>query len=183
MNRRYHVNEHFGPPVPEISNRKYSGYSKEEGKNSAKYIFSKLSFIFEKMKSLDVYDNTTLIIVSDHGVHYNSKDSWDEKAIHPVLMIKENNEAGRLKTSEQLMSNADVFSIPTRAVFGKSFDVIESPITTKNPRELIYWSTDHGDKNTLDEIKVPIHFGIRLQTGNDVTDKTTWDTVFVDKKN
>ncbi|MGD9994982.1 MAG: membrane protein insertase YidC [Salinivirgaceae bacterium] len=183
MNRRYHVNEHFGPPVLEISNRKYSGYSKEEGKNSAKYIFSKLSFIFEKMKSLDVYDNTTLIIVSDHGVHYNSKDSWDEKAIHPVLMIKENNEARRLKTSEQLMSNADVFSISTRAVFGKSFDVIESPLTTKNPRELIYWSTDHGDKNTLDEIKVPIHFGIRLQTGDDVTDKTTWDTVFVDKKN
>ncbi|PKP08790.1 MAG: hypothetical protein CVU09_14665, partial [Bacteroidetes bacterium HGW-Bacteroidetes-4] len=182
MNRRYHINEHFGPPVQEIIKLKYSGYSREEGKNSAKYFFDKFSYLFQKMKDLDVYNNTTIVLVSDHGVHYNSNESWDEKAIYPIFLIKENNARGTLKTSNQLMSNADVFAISTKIAFGKSFDIIESPINLDNPRELIYWSTDHGDKNTLNEKKVPIHFGIRLHSGDDVTDKSTWDTVYVDKK-
>ena len=45
------------------------------------FIFSQLSRLFERMKELDVYDNSLIIIVSDHGTVF-SPEIWLEHGVH-----------------------------------------------------------------------------------------------------
>jgi arylsulfatase A-like enzyme len=162
--------------VDEIRQKQFSGFEIKEGLISAEYFFEKLSGIFENLKTLGVYNNTTIVLVSDHGVQYGKDKTWDEMAIHPLLIVKENNSRGTLQISEQLMSNADVYALTTQVAVGNLPNVY-NPFQNKQDRELFYWSTKHGDNNTLEESSISIPFGIRLKTGDKVYDKQTWDTV------
>ena len=63
---------------------------------------------FEFIKKENLYDNTKIIIVSDHGGSYKSrKANSGMEPYNPLLMFKDFNERGKLKISEELMSNAD----------------------------------------------------------------------------
>ncbi|MGN0319139.1 MAG: membrane protein insertase YidC [Lachnospira sp.] len=78
------------------------------------------------MKENDVYDNTRIIIVSDHGSAFGQFDYMqldngvDAEFYNPLLLVKDFNETG-YKTSDEFMTNADV---PTLAVSG----VIDNPV-------------------------------------------------------
>lgn len=81
--------------------------------------FKRLGEFFEILKKEGCYDNTKIILYSDHGVGAWEDDfTSDEKfaAIrpgnyHPFLMVKDFNETGALRTSDEFMTNADVPSI------------------------------------------------------------------------
>ena len=80
----------------------------------------------EYLKANDVYDNTRIIIVSDHGKELGQFDSLkinsevDIQAYSPLLLVKDFNAKG-FNISDEYMTNADV---PTLAVK----DVISNPI-------------------------------------------------------
>lgn len=86
------------------------------------------------LKKNNVYDNTRIIIVADHGrplgqlndmVIKDSKDElniYDSEFYYPLLLVKDFN-SNKFSTSEQLMTNGDV---PTLAMK----DLIKNP---KNP--------------------------------------------------
>ncbi len=84
---------------------------------------------FNYLKENNVYDNTRIIIVSDHGTRSGSINNPAVKNIqfimgnNPVLFVKDFNEQGNFKTSYEFMTNAD---IPELA----SANVINNP---KNP--------------------------------------------------
>ena len=79
--------------------------------------FNKLCEWFEYLKKNNAYDNTKIIIVSDHGRDIDDpffEDfSADEKErnwytfYHPLLLVKDFNSSGKLKTSSEFMTNAD----------------------------------------------------------------------------
>ena len=89
---------------------------------------------FDYLRDNDVYDNTRIIIVSDHGQHIqqiqqlilgNPDDEWDStnkdvERYFPLLMVKDFNSTG-FTTSSEFMTNADV---PTLAFQ----DLIEDPV-------------------------------------------------------
>ncbi len=83
---------------------------------------------FEYMRENDVYDNTRIILVSDHGrglEHFDDfriEDSDDLSYYYPLLMVKDFESEG-FTTSEVFMTNGDV---PTLAMEG----IIENP---RNP--------------------------------------------------
>lgn len=92
---------------------------------------------FDYLRDNDVYDNTKIIIVSDHG---HALDHFDELIVeehpdsiknvdfyYPLLMVKDFN-SKEFTTSTEFMTNADV---PTLAVK----DLIENPVNpfTGNP--------------------------------------------------
>ena len=86
---------------------------------------------FDYLRENDVYDNTRIIIVSDHGRNLNHFDellmdtgngTTDVSLYYPLLLVKDFNEEG-FETSDAFMTNADV---PTLAVS----DLIED---AKNP--------------------------------------------------
>lgn len=113
----------------------------ELAENSFKENLFLLSNWFKWLKKEGIYDNTKIIIVSDHGISglspmYNDFTHIEDKngnklfptgRIHPVMLIKDFNSKGDLKVSDKLLSNADTFDLAT-SVLG-----IEDPVNDYNP--------------------------------------------------
>lgn len=76
---------------------------------------------FDYLRENNVYDNTKIILVSDHGRVLNHFDDFmleggiDGALFYPLLMVKDFNSEG-FTISEDFMTNADVPSIATNGV-------------------------------------------------------------------
>jgi len=86
----------------------------------------RLSEYFDFLKSNDVYDNTRIILVSDHGLldaTYVTKTNLPFHVDHfnPFLLVKDFNAKGEMKTDTAFMTNADVPSLAMK-------DLIENPV-------------------------------------------------------
>lgn len=80
---------------------------------------------FDYMRENDIYDNTRIIIVADHGRFLNQLDNMtvdkiNIEAFYPLLMVKDFN-SKEFTISEEFMTNGDV---PTLAVTG----LIDNPV-------------------------------------------------------
>jgi hypothetical protein len=75
---------------------------------------------FLYLKDEDVYDNTRIIIVSDHGPESNFVTKIDlpinVDQFNPLLLVKDFDASGNLKTDMSFMSNADVPTIALRGL-------------------------------------------------------------------
>ena len=82
---------------------------------------------FDYLKQNDVYDNTRIILVSDHGSYVRLSedmmlsDEMNALNYNPLLMVKDFDSHGELKTDGAFMTNADV---PTIAMA----DLIMNPV-------------------------------------------------------
>ena len=83
----------------------------------------------EYLKANGCYDNTRIIIVSDHGFHLENFPeimrndlgaNLDGESYTPLLMVKDFDSRGDLKTSEEFMTNADTPYLATK-------DIISNP--------------------------------------------------------
>lgn len=89
-------------------------------------VMLRLSEWFDYLRENDVYDNTKIILVSDHGYYLDQTEELihgdiDVSSYFPLLMVKDFGETGEIETSTEFMTNADV---PTLAFDG----VIENPV-------------------------------------------------------
>lgn len=92
--------------------------------------FKKLGEWFDHLRKADVYDNTRIILVADHGRHLFQNEELimggpdnpyrDVEYYYPLLMVKDFG-SDEFTTSEEFMTNADV---PTLAMEG----IIENPV-------------------------------------------------------
>ena len=82
------------------------------------------------LKQEGIYDNTRIIIVSDHGALLGSKPEWelndngktlDIMQFNPILLVKDFNSSGELNTDYTFMTNADTPSLAMK-------DIIDNPI-------------------------------------------------------
>jgi hypothetical protein len=113
-------------PVSVVTN-----YGKAFGNSSAYHVnaaaIKRLASWFEYLKENDVYDNTRIIIVSDHGPEPNFltklKLPFNIEQYNPLLMVKDFNSAGEIQTDNTFMSNADVPALALK-------DLIDDP---RNP--------------------------------------------------
>jgi len=104
--------------------------------NSALYL--QVGEWLEELKKNDVYDNTRIIIVSDHGRSINAMIADTELNIpnerrelyNPVLLFKDFNSKGKLQTDMSFMTNADV---PVLALDGVAKTV--NPFSGKSLKE------------------------------------------------
>lgn len=121
---------------------------------------------FDSLRLAGVYDNTRIIIVSDHGrdldqlddLIYEDQDgeTYDVTAYYPLLMVKDFNDH-EFRTSHEFMTNADV---PTLALQNLIEDPV-NPFTSKpinsdaktaHPQFIIMsriWQTDVNNGNTF----------------------------------
>ena len=123
-------------------------------------VMIKLGEWFDYMRENGVYDNTRIILVSDHG---GKLEQWDEfmledgediSAYYPLLMVKEFDKEGFM-VSEEFMTNGDV---PTLAVE----DIIDDPINpfTQKPVNM-------DDKSAHDQFVFTSHeWDIEKNEGN-----------------
>ena len=116
---------------------------------------------FDWMKKNDVYDNTKIIIVSDHGVPYERfmdkidfeipfKNINDDVistgymlGLNPLLLVKDFNQKEQIKIDSRFMSNLDVNSI----IFDKS-NPTNSPIPKTRVLQgfISWWTSDLDNK-------------------------------------
>ena len=83
-------------------------------KDNAEYMYTLMSAIKQLVKWLDylknegVYDNTRIIVISDHGGRYKSRrDSAGMEPHNPLLMVKDFDSRGLLEVSGEFMTHAD----------------------------------------------------------------------------
>lgn len=94
-------------------------FSEEEiikfgSKDNAEYMYmltaalKQIIIWIEYLKLEEIYDNTRIIIVSDHGGHYKSRfDTSGMEGYNPLLMVKDFDNRGKIQVNEKLMTNAD----------------------------------------------------------------------------
>lgn len=114
---------------------------------------------FDFMRENGVYDNTRIIIVSDHGTdtgqqdEFILEDGFDIERNYALLMVKDFDSEG-FETSEEFMTCADV---PALAVE----DVIEEPVNPFTGKEIGY-----GDKAVNEQyVLISIDYDIDINNG------------------
>jgi YidC/Oxa1 family membrane protein insertase len=116
-------------PTTAVSNYGTSPYRREIAYHTNIAALKRLGDWFGFLKANDVYDNTKIILVSDHGSlqNYvnNIKLPFNLDNFNPLLMVKDFNASGGLKTDDSFMTNADV---PFLA-FGNIIDNPVNPFT------------------------------------------------------
>lgn len=135
-----------------------------------------------------VYDNTRIIIVSDHGYFLHLKeelefgDEWDEDIMYynPLLLVKDFGSSAEFKTDETFMTNADV---PTLTTSG----LIENPVNPFTGNAIDNRAKDEG----IFYVFASHHWDVTKNDGNtyipdnwmtvqgDMKDKNNW--VYVDE--
>jgi arylsulfatase A-like enzyme len=98
--------------VKVVNNYGNSPYRKEPAYHTNIAALKRLGDWFDFLKYHNVYDNTRIILVSDHGSLENYVNNiglpFNLDNFNPLLMVKDFNVSGKLKTDNTFMTNADV---------------------------------------------------------------------------
>lgn len=116
----------FYKPQLTVTDYGKSPFNKEVWYHVNAAAIKRLSEYFDFLKKNEVYDNTRIILVSDHGLldaTYVTKTSLPFHVDHfnPLLLIKDFNVRDEMKTNMTFMTNADVPSLAME-------DLIQNPI-------------------------------------------------------
>jgi len=97
----------------------------------------KIGMFLDYLRENDVYDNTRIIIVSDHGIAlgefpdlmiHDKDQTYDMQYYNPLLMVKDFN-CNEFTVSDKFMSNADMPRLATQ-------DIIQNPVNPFTGTEL-----------------------------------------------
>ena len=120
-------------PVNVITNFGNSPFSKETAYHANNAAIKRIGDWLDFLKSNNAYDNTRIILVSDHGASpvfkYSTNLPFNIEWYNPLLMVKDFNSSGALETDNTFMSNADV---PFIALNGQ----IENPVNPFTGNEI-----------------------------------------------
>ncbi len=129
-------------PVKSVTNYGSSIFAKNDSYHTQMATFKMLANWFDYMKENGVYDNTRIVIVSDHGgaseekVFEKNKELDDKVSstkyrgrghYHCLLMFKDFNATGNIKTDNTFMTNADAPSLLLKDFGGN----LKNPYTNK----------------------------------------------------
>jgi hypothetical protein len=152
----------------------FNKYGTKEMEWSINCHINALDKMFIKMKKDGYYNNSKIIIVSDHG-SYKYGHRWHNYSIFPFLAVKDFNQRGNLKISNKAMMNSDVLAIACNGA-DSCKNVEKDPRFSDNPnRKRIFNVTLHGNKSDLINSKFPITY--QIEVVGDVYDKKNWNKI------
>jgi hypothetical protein len=112
-------------PAIAVSNYGTSPFRRETAYHTNMAALKRLGDWFDFLKKNGVYDNTKIILVSDHGAQENYVTNiglpFNVDNYNPLLMVKDFNASGTLITDNAFMSNADVPVLAFK-------DIIDDPV-------------------------------------------------------
>jgi hypothetical protein len=138
-----------------------------------------------ELKRHGVYDNTRIIIVSDHGAGVDARLSEIDipvpgerrESYNPLLLVKDFYTHGELKTDMDFMTNADVPALTLKGIVNEPVNPFTgSPIDTKPKQDGVYITTNH--------LPLPPHHGKFtfkitgdqwLRVHNNIFDPDNWE--------
>ncbi len=161
-----------GPAVDDYLRGEYDKDGDEEYTYHMACALQALSDWFDWMKVNNVYDNTKIIIASDHGSSGRGR-KWDHEAIFALLMVKDFNERGSLHVSKQLMSNADIAAILCSTIGGCE-GIGEDPIRKPAENRVVEHAiTQHGNWDWRQKKKFRVKRYVQVR--DDVYDEDNWE--------
>ncbi len=106
-------------PVSEVTNKGNGKFSNSDDYHTNAAALKRIGEWFDFLKKNNVYDNTRIVLVADHGrTGKEDEYKWDEKFkkigpghYHPLFMFKDFASTGKLKLNSDFMTNADVPSL------------------------------------------------------------------------
>lgn len=118
---------------------------------------------FDYLKENNVFDNTKIIIVSDHGAGIDSeifKDmedkGFDYNCYNPLLLVKDYNSTGEYQTDMTFMSNGDVPYLASKDIIKDPKNPFSGKSLAETPKEQglnivtnHLWSPEKHNKNTF----------------------------------
>lgn len=150
-------------PVETVTNKGTSPFASSEHYHGNAAAIHRLADWILYLKAQGVYDNTRIIIASDHGRDVNTGRFKKERKLpfmreycNPLLLVKDFGASGDIATDNTFMTNADV---PTMAVQGVIADPINpftgNRITSEGRKKLVTitstknWIPSQQNKDTL----------------------------------
>ena len=153
-------------PATKITQKGTGKYSEIGGYDTCIAMFKLIGRWIVYLKENNAYDNTRIIIVSDHGIGkdiFNSEYSgtfesdFDRDHLHPLLFVKDFNANGPIKKDYTFMTNADVPLLALSQIVDKPIN----PFTKKELTDYIkktqgavvttnsFWSPDQHNSTTF----------------------------------
>ena len=137
----------------------------------------------EHLQDEGVYDNTRIIIVSDHGYtvstpyfHDFQKNGLEYALYNPLLLVKDFSESGSLQVDEQFMTNADAAIL---ALEGLDIPMI-NPFTGEDMKAWIkkdVVSVFQGGGANFTGNQIQIDYGRSYTIKNDIRIESNWGTL------
>jgi len=138
-------------PILNVSSYFPGPYNKETEYHTNIAAYKRLGKWFDFLKAEEIYNNTRIILVSDHGsqINYVMKPFPSMPSnidnFHPILLVKDFGASGDLKTDMTFMTNADV---PFLALNGQIEKLVNpftgNSISTAYKEGLLYIAVSGG---------------------------------------
>ncbi|WP_059369351.1 YidC/Oxa1 family membrane protein insertase [Treponema endosymbiont of Eucomonympha sp.] len=130
-------------PVTAVTNYGTSTFKKETAYHINASAIKRLAAWFQYLKDEGVYDNTRIILVSDHGPEPNFVTKiglpFNVDQFNPLLMAKDFDAVGSLQTDRVFMTNADVPVLALRGLFADPINPYTgNKITDENKKKPLY---------------------------------------------
>jgi YidC/Oxa1 family membrane protein insertase len=171
-------------PVKNVSNRGEGFFNSNWFYHINSAFYLRFSRWLEALKENNVYDNTRIIIVSDHGASVDSKLFKDDfpfpgerrEKYNPVLLVKDFNSRGSLKTDMALMTTADIPVLALKGINNNPTNPFTNkPITMDYKSNGVIITTNH-EPNVADHGKYT--FKIKnnqwIQVKDNIFDANNW---------
>jgi hypothetical protein len=165
-------------PKTEVTNLGTGLFADEDHYHVNMVAFLMLAKWFDTLKTHNAYNNTRIIIVSDHGIGLRSKfpdnitlpNGDCLESYQPVLLVKDFNETGTLKTDMTFMTHADVPLIATNGL-------IENPVNPFTGLPLESKKADGVDITSMDVLNFVIAPDEWLHVHDNIFDANNWKKV------
>jgi membrane protein insertase Oxa1/YidC/SpoIIIJ len=170
-------------PVQNVINRGSGPFADEDHYHVNMVSFLLLAKWFTYLKNEGVYDNTRIVIVSDHGanIHSNFKNNillpsgQSLETYNALLLFKDFNSQGSLSTDSRFMTNADTPLLAVR-------DIIEDPVNPFTGNRLVPDKEDGAyiaaipvlDTTRHEKFRYRIPKGKWLHVKDDIFDPANW---------
>ncbi|MDR2408097.1 MAG: YidC/Oxa1 family membrane protein insertase, partial [Bacteroidales bacterium] len=171
-------------PVENVTNRGGGFFNSNQFYHVNSAFYLRFSGWLEALKENNVYDNTRIIIVSDHGASVDSKQFKDNfpfpgerrEKYNPVLLVKDFNSRGSPKTDMALMTTADVPVLALKGIDNNPTNPFTNKSITMDYKYSGVVITTNHKPNVADHGKYT--FKIRdnqwIQVKNNIFDANNW---------
>jgi hypothetical protein len=149
-------------PRPDITNYGNSKYSHIVNYPTNAAAMKLLGTWFDFLKQNGVYDNTRIIIVSDHGADIDigafdgsANLPFIKESYNPLLLVKDFNSEKPMETDSSFMTNADVPILAFRNLIHNPVNPFTKNPITENKTGYLHitintgWEPAHHSKNTF----------------------------------
>jgi len=139
-------------PVENVTDTGPGSYNTVKAYHSNAALLIRLSKWLRVLKANNVYDNTRIIIVADHGAGVDTHISDTpipvpgerREVYNPLLLVKDFNSHGRLSENRDFMTNADVPLIALKGIVANPVDPFTgNPLSSDYKKDGVYITINH----------------------------------------